>query len=169
MPPFEIEIMNDKKSAKSKHDESLHDNSTLCIYTDGSGINGHIGAAAVCPKTLQSSRRYLRSDKEHNVYTAEVTGFELAAEIALASPRTYTRCVIYADSKAAIQGIDKPNKQSGQAILISAITKIQSFIQQRQMSTEIKWVPGHEGVRGNEEADETAKEAANQRVMNLIL
>ena len=29
------------------------------------------------------------------------------------------------------------------------------------MSTEIKWVPGYEGVRGNEEADEAVKEAAN--------
>jgi len=76
---------------------------------------------------------------------------------------TYTKCVIYADSKAAIQGIDKLNKQSGQAILISAITKIQSLVQQRRMSTEIKWVPRHEGVRGNEEADEAAKEAANSK------
>jgi len=65
------------------------------------------------------------------VYTAEVTGFELAIEIALTSPLNYTKCIIYADSKAAIQGISKPDKQSGQAILISAIGKIQSLVQKR--------------------------------------
>jgi hypothetical protein len=81
-------------------------------------------------------------------------------EIALSSRPSYTQCFIYADSKAAIQGINKPSKQSSQAILISAIDRIQALVDERQMSTEIKWVPGHEGVRGNEDADEAAKSAA---------
>jgi len=160
-PPFTIEIdSGNKKSAKSKHDATFHDDNTLCMYTDGSGINGHVGAAAVSQKISRTLRRYLGSDKEHNVYTAEVTGFELAAEIALSSPLSYTKCVIYADSKAAIQGINKPGKQSGQANLISAIGKLWSLVDNRQMTMEIKWAPGHKKIDGNEEADEAAKEAA---------
>ena len=88
-----------------------------------------------------------------NVYSAEVTAFELAADIALASPLNYTNCVIYGDSQAAIQGIKKPNKQSSQIILISAIDKLQGLVDQRQMSIEINWISGHEDIRGNEEAD----------------
>ena len=84
----------------------------------------------------------------------------MAVQIALFSPPSYTKCIIYADSKAAIQGINKPGKQSGQGILISAIDRIQALVDERQMSIEIKWVPGYEGVRGNEQADEAAKEAA---------
>ena len=42
-PPFITEIMDNKKSAKAKHDVSLDNDNTLCIYTDGSGINGHVG------------------------------------------------------------------------------------------------------------------------------
>lgn len=159
-PPFHVEINCDKKMAKAKHDSTLHDGNTLCIYTDGSGINGHVGAAAVCPKTSQMLQRYLGSDKEHNIYSAEVTAFELAAEIALTSPPSYTKCLIYADSQAAILGIHNPNKQSGQTLIISAIGKIQALADTRNITTEIKWVPGHIDISGNEEADKAAKTAA---------
>ena len=132
----------------------------LCIYTDGSGIDGHVGAAAVCPKISRTSQRYLGSDKEQNVYSAEVTAFESAAEIALVSPPSFTKCVIYADSQAAIRGINNPKKQSGQSSLILAICKIEALVETRNMTTKIKWVPGHLDVEGNEEADKAAKMAA---------
>jgi ribonuclease HI len=150
----------DKKSTTSKHNAESHDESTLCIYTDGSGIDGHVGAAAVSPQLNQYLQCYLGTEKEYNVYAAEITGFELATNIAITSPQTYSKCIIYADTQAAIQGINKPSRQSGQAHLISAINEIQALKDQRQMAVEIKWVPGHEGVKGNEEADEAAKEAA---------
>jgi ribonuclease HI len=160
VPPFVTKIETTKKSAKSAHDSTIHDDNTLCIYTDGLGIDGHVGAAAVCPRIAQALQRYLGSDKEHNVYSAEITALELAAEIARSSPPSYTKCIIYVDSQAAIRGINKPSKQSGQANLISAITKIQALVDERQMIIEIIWVPGHEDVAGNEKADEAAKEAA---------
>jgi ribonuclease HI len=122
---------------------------------DGSGIDGNVGAAAVCPQITEVVQRYLGSDKEHNVYTAEITALELAAKIAILSPPSYTKCVIYVDSQAAIKGINKPGKQSDQTILISAIAK--ALVDGRQMVIEIIWVPGHEDVEGNEKA---AKEAA---------
>jgi ribonuclease HI/endonuclease/exonuclease/phosphatase family metal-dependent hydrolase len=159
-PPFATKIEMDKKSAKTVHNDTAHDDTTLCIYTDGSVIDGHVGAAAVCPQIKEVLQRYLGSDKEHNVYTAEITALELAAEIAILSPPSYTKCVIYVDSQAAIKGINKPSKQSGQMILTSAIAKIQALADGRRMVIEIIWVPGHEGVEGNEMADEAAKEAA---------
>src|SRR4030095_10310597 len=104
----------------------------------------------------------------HNVYTAEVTAFELAAEIAQESPPSFTKCVIYTDSQAAIKGINNPNKQSGQGALISAIHKIESLIDKRNMHTEIKWIPGHKDIDGNEEADKAAKEAAKSKGEDTI-
>ena len=101
-PPFDIDIDVDKKTAKANHDATYHGATTLCIYIDGSGIHGYVGAAAVCPKISRASQRYLGSDKEQNVYSAEVTAFNLAAEIALISPPSFTKCIIYADSQAAI-------------------------------------------------------------------
>src|SRR4030095_7154061 len=96
-PSFSIEVEADKDAAKAKHDATSHDGNTLCIYTDGSGIDGHVGASAFCPKISQTHQQYLGPEEEHNVYTAEVTAFELAAEIAQDSPPLFTKCVIYAD------------------------------------------------------------------------
>jgi hypothetical protein len=104
LPPFTIKIEMDKKSAKTKHDATQHTPDTLCIYTDRSGIDGHIGAAAVSPQIARVLRRYLGSDEEHNVYAAEIARFELAVEIARSCPPSYTKCVIYVDSQAAILG-----------------------------------------------------------------
>jgi ribonuclease HI len=122
----------------------------------GKGPYGHYA-----PQIMEVLQRYLGSDKKHNAYTAEITALELAAEITILSSPSYTKCVIYVDSQAAIKGINKPSKQSGQMILTSAIAKIQALADGRQMVIEIIWVPGHEGeVEGNEMADEAAKEAA---------
>jgi len=90
--------------------------------------------------------QYLGSDKEYNIYAAEIAGVELAADIALSSPTSYMKCIIYIDSQAAILGLNTPGKQSGQRNLTSAITGIQSLIDRRQMSTEIIWVPGHKDI-----------------------
>jgi ribonuclease HI len=162
-PPFTIEVEGNKKTAKAKHDATQHEEHTLRIYTDGSGIDGHVGAAAFCPNTMQTESQYLGSEEEHNVYTAETTAFELAANIANTSPPAFTKCVIYADSQAAIKGISNPNKQSGQGVLISAINKIELLVNTRNMRTEIKWIPGHKDITGNETADKAAKQAAKSK------
>jgi ribonuclease HI len=112
---------------------------------------------------MQTESQYLGSEEEHNVYTAETTAFELAANIANTSPPAFTKCVIYADSQAAIKGISNPNKQSGQGVLISAINKIELLVNTRNMRTEIKWIPGHKDITGNETADKAANQAAKSK------
>ena len=158
-PPFTTEVEGDKKTAKAKHDATQHKQNMLCIYTDGSGIDGHVGAAAFCPNMSQTILQYLGSEEEHNVYSAEATAFELAVEIVQTNPPSFTKCVIYADSQVAIKGINNPNKQSGQGVLISAIRKIKSLANTRNMHTEIKWIPGHKDIKANEEADKATKQA----------
>ena len=98
-----------------------------------------------------------------SVYTAEVAAFGIAADIAINSQPSFTKCIIYANSRAAIRGVNSPNKQSGQEILISTIHKIQSLVTTRNMTIKIEWVPGHENIHGNEEADKAAKEAAQSK------
>jgi len=163
IPSFTICIPPNKKAAKASHDQTIHDSDTISIYTDGSGIDGHIGAAAYSPTTSQTQRLYLGSEANYNVYTAEISALELATTIAKEAPPNYTKCVIYVDSQAAIKGIIKPHKQSGQTIITAAIDCIESLQCQRPMEVTIAWIPGHKDIEGNEIVDQQAKQAAKTK------
>ena len=160
IPNTNIDISSNKKEAKQRHDEAVHDINTICIYTDGSGIEGQIGAAAVCQTTSETRKQYIGTDSSHNVYAAELAAIKLAVDIVQEAPRKYDKCVIYTDSQPAIKATTKPHQQSGQSILASVIDSLDS-LKSHQPGIEITlaWVPGHKDIAGNEEADKAAKEA----------
>ncbi|KAF1922309.1 uncharacterized protein M421DRAFT_44270, partial [Didymella exigua CBS 183.55] len=56
--------------------------SSLSIYTDGSGIEGEIGSAALCPLTQQTRSVHMVLDTASTVYAAELQGISLALQIA---------------------------------------------------------------------------------------
>ena len=108
-----------------------------------------------------TKQQYLGPDTSFNVYVAEVTAVKLATEILRASDKEYDKCIIYADSQAAMKGIAKPARQSGQAIIEEVLECIESLQnEQPNLSICLKWIPGHMGIMGNEKADEAAKKAA---------
>ena len=90
----QIHLENSKKDAKIHHDKATHDQDTICIYTDGSGIEGQIGAAAYCPMLGETKRQYLGPETLFNVFVAEVSAMTLATEIVRTAEKTYNKCVI---------------------------------------------------------------------------
>ena len=165
-PNFTINISGSKEAAKLLHENTMCNDDTLYVYTDGSGIDGQVGAAAYSPTTLSTKQQYLGSENQHNIYSAELTGIEIAVNIAQTCQNNYKQCVIYADSQAAIKATVKPGRQSGQSILCSLLSSIDNLISSRGIDLHIAWIPGHRDIEGNEMADKAAKAAAQSRGMN---
>ncbi|KOS36290.1 hypothetical protein ACN38_g12979, partial [Penicillium nordicum] len=138
--------------------------SPLIFFTDGSGYEEQIGAAAVAPhaKPPVFKRQHLGSSEQSTVYIAELSGIEMAIyHFSESHPQTPRELVIFADSQAAIQAVQNPKRPSGQYALHAIYTHIRALTP--SLSVTIRWIPAHIGVSGNELADAAAKEAAKDR------
>jgi ribonuclease HI len=158
-PPWWMSIIDahidaTKESAKLYHDSThlayTSNLSTISIYTDGSGIDGNIGAAAVCPTTSIIAHQHLGTESSY-VFAAELTAIHLAIRMLENVLPQYTKCIIYADSQAAIKAVINPGRQSGLSIILDNAEELRLNI-----SISIVWIPGHD-ILGNELVDTEAK------------
>jgi ribonuclease HI/endonuclease/exonuclease/phosphatase family metal-dependent hydrolase len=132
------------------------------IYTDGSGKDGRIGAAAVLYRNgrkRRSLRYLLGSDKDHTVPEAEGIALVLGLEL-LRRERGVRRVSMAADNVGAIIRSATSKAAPMQYVWEIFRRRWETVKRQfRRMALTIRWVPGHEGVEGNEEADRQAKKA----------
>jgi ribonuclease HI len=165
-PPLQCSIA-DYEAALKTHDEICKDNDQLVIYTDGSGYQGHVGASAVCLREQWTRRNHLGTEMDSTVYAAELDGIRMAIDTARArdiSPRSLT---LFSDSQAAIQAVQNPRRPSGQYILNAIYREVRALGTRGLTDIQIRWIPAHVGVAGNEAADEAAKEAAARGEVEL--
>ena len=159
-PNLHIRIDNTKEEAENHHRsliEGTHD--ALLIYSDGSGYKKGIGTAAYSPTIEQVKAQYLGKETESYVYAAELEGIHMATVMARLNPTAC--CFIFVDSQAAIRATANPKRQSGQAIVKRILDMTDSIIKWNpQFSLSIEWIPGHQGIEGNERVDKEAKQAA---------
>jgi ribonuclease HI len=106
------------------------------------------------------SHQHLGSETKYNVFTAELTALCLAAQM-LQDSQEYLTCHIYVDSQAGVRAIDKPQRQSGQAVIKEFHDRVEEIMKERPtLQITIIWIPGHQDIAGNEQADEEAKRSA---------
>ena len=161
-PPHSICVDTSKDTAEERHKTVVpNQQGIMSIYTDGSAINGHVGASAYCPELQATEVLYLGSEKTQNNFEAEVTAIKTATDMARKANSTYREYNIYADSTAAIIATTKPARQSGQHAIMEAITSIEALQRENpNAKITITWVPSHRAINGNEIADREAKKAA---------
>lgn len=161
-PTFTTEIAETRDESKQVNMEETVD---ACVYTDGLGIDGMAGAAAVMYKSKQimSSLRYcLGPLEEHTTYEAEGVGVLLALEL-LQKERGVRTVSIRLDNQGVIQALSYIRARRGQHILRQAYkvaNRISDPSKRWHLELKIGWISGHDDVEGNEEADKEAKLAA---------
>jgi len=158
-----VTIEDNAESAKEAHQRILSESEALMVvYTDGSGINNKIGAAAVVPRMNIIKQAYMGNEKTSTVYAGELEGIRMALEIASTSVHEGT--VIFSDSQAALKSIHSPGCPSGQYILAQIVQAV-DHLKRNGKTVELRWIPAHQGIEGNELADRAAKEATGWRIV----
>jgi ribonuclease HI len=140
--------------------------SDITIYTDGSAKEGGVGAAAVMIKRASPSRPrkllyHLGRGTKYTVYSAETTGLLLGAHLLRSVTSHFTSVTFATDNQAAILALDT-NKPGPSHIILDAFESLIRRLRDElgRLDITVQWVPGHQGIQGNEAADQAAKEAA---------
>jgi len=109
-------------------------------------------------------RRYgkvRRSIRRRNVGTVEGPGNSdrVPTRIAGIAQKT-VEIILFADNTSSVEARTKgnpgPSQQISQKFVETATTLLN---ENKRVSIEVSWVPGHIGIEGNDRADEIAKEA----------
>jgi ribonuclease HI len=161
-PRFRTQITDSREEAIRMDD---NDRTAIQVYTDGSGKDGKIGAAAVLYRNgcKKASLRYLLGPADrHTVPKAEGTALILGLEL-IRQERRVTTVSMIADNLGSIQRSTTARATPTQ-YLWEIFRKRWEMTKKRHkdMTMTIRWIPGHEGVTGNEEADRVAKLATEK-------
>ncbi|TFK58496.1 ribonuclease H-like protein, partial [Pluteus cervinus] len=150
--------------------EELVDKAKWKVYTDGSAIDGGVGAAAVLFEDGKTDAGkaltlHLGPTEHHTVYEGEAVGGILAAKLLQEQDIKVDEGIsIYVDNQSVISGAKKIHNRSAQYLLnefhdaLLRVPTVKLFARSNKLS--IRWISAHSGVEGNEMVDKLAKAAA---------
>jgi hypothetical protein len=77
--------------------------------------------------------------------------------------------VVFSDSQQALRAIQAGNDAQTGRTLIEKIAESIDALSRKGIDVRFKWSPGHEGIVGNEEANDAAQEASSQEGRPIAL
>ncbi|KAJ7034147.1 hypothetical protein C8F04DRAFT_956737, partial [Mycena alexandri] len=134
------------------------------VYTDGSGIEGCIGGAAVLYRggeEVASARIYLGRAFRHTVFEGEGVGGGLAMWLVERQAEVKGRVTVVVDSQPAVRATQTAASTPSHWIWDVWEGRARAVRRRHpEAMVTVRWAPGHVGIVGNERADEEAKKAA---------
>jgi ribonuclease HI len=155
-PKADVHIL-DKEAAKLATAEQP---ATINFYTDGSVRNGRAGIW-IWTSVWEVSRTIRRAE-ETNVHLTELEAIWVAIKGLSHEINELVKIRVFSDSQSALRSIQSVKINDS----IGLVMKIREKIAKATFS--LHWVPGHEGINGNERANELAQKAteANSSMPN---
>ena len=155
---FECQNMDKKNAIRF---ESILNQSTAKVYTDGSKLNGRVGAAFYAEYPNNSPKQaFFHLGIYSTVFQAEVLAISEVAKNLLLNKMHNQSIVALVDSQAAIKALIKCTVTS--ITVLNCIRNLNQLGKQNHVS--IEGFPGHAGVHGNEVADYVAKSGSKSKM-----
>ena len=128
------------------------------IYTDGSKAGNRVAAAA----TSNNFSAQVRLPGNASIFTAKLQALKMAFNIVKNCDGDHF--IIFTDSLSSLQALDSNNCNHP---FIQDILELFNDCLSVNKKVVLAWVPSHVGIKGNEKADELAKQALNFNVLDL--
>ena len=149
-------IIQDRKTAIS-YIEEISPN-IWQIFTDGSKASGNTGAGFCVIKGTQEYHRVsYQLGKLATVYQCELFALHMASTWINENIGTTSIINLFSDSQASLLALTSTSISS--RLVLDIADQLNTLGTSHKV--ELRWVPGHEGVYGNELADELSKEGSS--------
>ncbi|XP_029174069.1 uncharacterized protein LOC114942800 [Nylanderia fulva] len=125
-------------------------------FTDGSGINNCFGAGVYGPG--ENHRESIPMGGDCTVFMAEMLAILRCAELILTKGTNCRKIYICTDSRAALLALAGATTES--YLVWDCMLALEELCGKNKVT--LVWVPGHQGIPGNEIADSLAREGASK-------
>jgi ribonuclease HI len=137
-------------------DMKYPDSEWLHVYTDGSLFDDHMTAGSGVFSSLFSF--YASAGKYRTAFDGEVEAIRIALKQLLVFVEKFSKVVLFSDSQAAIQAIGSNSPPLSDEIFQCRVYLRNLIVKKKHVV--LQWIPGHCGVKGNEQADFLARKGS---------